>query len=98
MAKMNERIDVLETTLASKADKNFVEIVDTKTKQNSQKISGLASDLSKLNKKLNLSVNEQDEIDRRKNNVIMKGYVKMKYLTKKRSRRFLNVWKLTVTW
>jgi len=73
MVKLNERIDVLETTLTSKADKNFVKTVDTKTKQNSQKVSGLASDLSRLNKKLNFSVNERNEIDRRKNNVIIKG-------------------------
>jgi len=45
MVKLNERIDVLKTTLASKEDENFVETVDTKSKQNSQKISGLASDL-----------------------------------------------------
>lgn len=72
-SKLNDRIVGIENDIKTKADQKVVESVDANVKLNAQKIVGLAEDFSKLNRKLELSLNEPEEIQRRKGNIIAKG-------------------------
>lgn len=73
MSRLNEKIEDIQSELSQKADKKVVEDIDANVKLNSDKITGIAMDCSKLNKKIDLAINEGEEIDRRKCNIITKG-------------------------
>ena len=73
MASFEKRVETVETSLNKKAEKKKVDDLDSQFKESSAKLEGLTKDISTLARKMELSLSEPSEIERRKNNIMIKG-------------------------
>ena len=69
----NERMIELETKINLKADKTVVDSLESNQHSMNTKMEGLAEDISKLNKKLELMYSEDEAKADRANNVVVRG-------------------------
>ena len=73
MKVFTARLDNMEKQLQEKANSDLVNKIDSDVKTLDKKISGIATDVSKVNEKCNLLCNEQAEKEKRKNNIVIRG-------------------------
>ena len=69
----NERMIELETKINLKADKTVIDSLESNQHSMNTKMEGLAEDISKLNKKLELMYSEDEAKADRANNVVVRG-------------------------
>lgn len=70
---MNQRFDQIESTLSTKADKAMHDSLATKVATLDTQMNGLCSDITSLDEKIALLRTEPEEINKRKNNLIIRG-------------------------
>ena len=73
MKVYDERLQKVETDLTNKAEKTVVDKLSADLVASQNTMKGLISDVTKNANKLDLIINEQEEIVRRQNNIIIKG-------------------------
>ena len=69
----NERMIELETKINLKADKTVIDSLESNQHSMNTKMEGLAEDISKLNKKLELIYSEDEAKADRASNVVVRG-------------------------
>ena len=73
MKVYDERLQKVETDLTNKAEKTVVDKLSADLVASQNTVKGLISDVTENANKLDLIINEQEEIVRRQNNIIIKG-------------------------
>jgi hypothetical protein len=73
METLNLRFSKVEDALNLKADKAALDTVSTDVLALNTHVSGLSLDITKLSQKIDLLHKEPEDIERRKNNIVMRG-------------------------
>ena len=73
MAKINSKIDEMQTNIDKKADKAIVDDLCVEVATTKKLLEGANSDIAKLANRVDLMQNEPDEIEKRKKNIVIRG-------------------------